>query len=309
MILIGSRALKLRCPQAFDRKCSDFDFVCTQEEYDQWLEKNFSRINIIKQYSVLDGKKLIIEGDTNLEFELIKPGNSCELLQELVNQDPETINTSFGQVPNVDLLFTIKSSHKYLKNSPFFWKTVKDYHTMKHLGASIRPEYQEFHKVREDETYAVQKHPKLNQSKKDFFVETDNFYQWDHDDIHNAVKKFDQPAYRYYMKDNSEVMSCKVKFNNCSREIQLAGGVEEASTLAIERSLVPSPGVMTPKQAWLFALSKVCSSITSGFFRKYCYENIFEIINLYDPEYHNKFLKGVENGTVRKFNYDQKSAM
>lgn len=300
MILIGSRALALRAPGALRRKPVDFDFICTEEEYKDWMDKNAHKVHPTKIYPINDGKKMIVEGDTNLEFEFITPGSSNELLDKIVREDPDTIQTPFGMVPSFDMLFTIKSSHKYLKNSPFFWKTMIDYHTMKAMGAKVRPEYQEFLKLREKETYNY-KHPSLNQSKDNFFKDDAIQYVYDHDTIHQSVARFDKPAYLYYMKDGAQVMTDKAKFFAQPREIQLAGVVEEAAVLAIERSLVPHPGVMTPEQAWRFALSKVCSSITSGWFREFAYENAPEILKLYPTGYWEKFQEDVKKGLVKPF--------
>jgi len=300
MILIGSRALALRAPDALFRKPLDFDFVCTKEEYDEWMEKNASKINPTKVYAIQDGKKMIVEGATNCEFELILPGTSTALLNDIVSADPESIQTPFGMVPSFDMLFTIKSSHKYLKNSPHFWKTLADYHIMKRMGAKVRPEYAEFLKMREAETYTYA-HPKLNQSKEDFFKDDGITYVYDHDTIHVSVARFEKPAYTYYMKDGAAVQTSKKKFFGASKEIQLAGVIEEAAVLAIERSLVPHPGVMTPERAWKFALAKVCSSITSGWFREFAYENALEILKMYPEGYWEKFQEDVKSGLVKPF--------
>lgn len=300
MILIGSRALMLRAPKALMRAPVDFDWICTQEEFDTWVKEQSHKVEPTKIYPLNDGKKMIVEGRTNCEFEIIQPSSSSELLQSLVMNDKHSLHTSFGLIPNLDLLFTIKSSHKYLKNSPYFWKTFLDYHVMKKMGASIRPEYQEFFKLREKETYTY-KLPNLNQDKKNFFSDDGLQYVWDHDSIHKAVAIFDKPAYLYYAKDNAEVQSDKAKFFACERAIQLAGVVEEAATLAIERSLVPHPGVWTPEYAWRFALSKVCSSITSGWFRSFAYENGMEIVKLYPTNYWDKFQAGIKSGLVKPY--------
>jgi hypothetical protein len=298
MILIGSRALKLRTP-FFKRECKDFDWICTQEELNLWLEKNLSKIGEHKAY-YLEGKdnKYIIEGESICEFEIVKPNTSTELFYNLVKSDPDSIESSFGLIPSLDLLFTLKSSHKYLKNSPHFWKNLKDYHLMKNLGAKVRPEYKDFLKMREKETYTYL-HPKLNQNKKDFFADDGLTYTYDHDDIHKAVALYDRPAYTYYMKDGEQVFSDKEKFFACPREIQLAGVLEESSVLAIERSLVPHPGVMTPEQAWHFAYGKVCSSITSGWFREFGYDNAPELLKLYPKDYYDKFQKALADGMVK----------
>lgn len=297
MILIGSRAFKLRASGAFKREAKDFDFICTKDELENWLQTTGSKIKQEKSYFVNDNK-FIIEGDSICEFELVKEGTSSELLYNLVHQDPASIKTSFGLIPTLDLLFTLKSSHKYLKNSPHFWKNLQDYHIMKHLGATVRPKYKEFLKMREAETYTYL-HPKLNQNKKEFFSDDNINYTYDHDDIHKAVALFDRPAYTYYMKDGQQVLSDKKKFFACSPEMQQAGVIEEAAVLAIERSLVPHPGIWTAKFAWHFALAKVCTSITSGWFREFAYENAPTILKKFPENYFDKFQKAVADGNVK----------
>jgi hypothetical protein len=303
MILIGSRALKLRASYLLDRPCIDFDFICYQEQYEQWMKDNSHKIEPSKITFLESKNKMIVEGKVNCEFELVKEGTSSKLFYDLVEQDDSTIQTPFGMIPNLDLLFTLKSSHKYLKNSPYFWKTLVDYHKMKMVGATVKPEYKDFLKLREKETYDYS-HPNLKQNKKEFFNETDDFYKYDHDSIHQAVKVLDKPAYTYFSIDGEEVSSSKEKFFNCDRNIQLLSVAEESAVLAIERSLVPHPGVMEEPQAWRFALSKVCTSITSGWFRAFAYENIFDVLNIYPDDYKNKFDIGLQNGIVKPFKKD-----
>jgi len=304
MLLIGSRALKLRNPNLIQRNPLDFDWLCSEEEYHSWMKDNSHKVNPTKIYDLPEYNKKIVEGSINLEFEIITPGHSSELLNNLVNEDPDTIDTKMGKIPNLDILFTIKDSHKYKKfdlNASSFWKTAIDHFMMKEAGATIRPEYKEFHLLREKESYKNQL-PKLNMSKKDFFDDTKNGVKqiYFHDDIHKAVALFDKPAYEYYLKDNEEVLTDKNKFFALPEEYRLAGAAEEAMTLAIERSLAPFPGVMTPQQAFQFALAKTASSITGGYFRKYTYENLFKILKTYPKDYYDRFLQAVESGKVRK---------
>lgn len=303
MILIGSRALMLRKPEALQRKPVDFDYVCHQSEFNSWLESNKDKIKISSIYPSVNINnnvhKMIVEGNTNFEFEIITPGTSSEELEDLIKSDKDTMESPFGLIPSFDMLFTIKSSHKYLKNSPHFWKTVLDYHTMKSLEAKVRPEWKDFLKFREKETYWY-KHPKLNQNKNSFFSDDNIQYVYDHDSIHESVAVKDKPAYTHYMKDGAEIDCDKNKFFSCSHEIRINGVIEEAAVLAIERSLVPHPGVKTPKEAWLLALSKVCSSITSGWFREFAYENIIEVLSLYPEGYWENFQYEVSIGKVKK---------
>lgn len=298
MILIGSRALAIRAPNLLGRTPVDFDFVCTESEVLSWLSKNYHKVGGEQTYA--EKNKVIVRGKTNCEFEIIKPGTSSELLVNLVSNDSNTLETPFGLIPNLDLLFTIKASHKYLKNSPYFWKTVVDYHILKMNGATIKPKYQQFFKLREKETYTYS-HPKLNQSKESFFSDDNINYIYDHDSIHEAVALYDRPAYTYYMKDGEAVQCDKSKFFSIDEKYRLAGVIEESAVLAIERSLVPHPGKMTPQKAWKFALSKVCSSITSGWFREYGYENILSILKMYPDNYWDKFQNALNSNKIRPF--------
>lgn len=298
MILIGSRALAIRFPTALSRKPVDFDFVCTLIEQQEWMEKNRSKINPIKEYSV--DNKMIVEGDVNCEFEIIKPNSSAELLASIVDSE-EKLETPFGLVPSFDMLFTIKNSHRYKKNSPFFWKTFSDWHRMRLYGAKVRDEYKEFLRLREKETY-TNALPKLNVSKDKFFDGDDVKYVWEHDDIHKAVAINEQPAYTHYLKDGEQVLTDRSKFFSCSQHIRVSGAYEEAAVLAVERSLVPFPGKLTDERAWRYAYSKVCSSITGGYFRQFAYENGLEVLKMYDAnkDYYQRFLKAVEDNKVRK---------
>ncbi len=292
--------MALRAPQILNRPPRDFDFVCSQEECDSWLDANSAKIEAKKIYPLDGGKKVIAEGTSICEFEMITPGTSLEMFEKLVKEDH--IDTPLGMIPSFDMLFTLKSSHKYLKNSPHFWKTMGDYHGMKMSGAKIRPEYMDFYKLREKETYTYA-HPKLNQNKKHFFSDDGLQYVHDHDSIHESVKIYEHPAYTYYQKDGAEVQTSKQKFFDCSRDIRLAGVLEEAAVLAVERSLVPHPGVLTIDQAWCLAYSKVCSSITSGWFREFAYDNAPEILKLYSTyKYFDKFQAGLTSGVVKPHN-------
>lgn len=295
MILIGSRALLFRAPKILNRKPEDFDFIGREDEILKWLEEN-SISNFVRENS------RFVVPDQQIEFDIIQPNSSNEMLELIVKNDPSTIDSKeFGLIPNLDLLFCLKASHRYLKNSPHFWKTAIDYHRMKSIGAKIRPEYMDFFKLREKETYARQAHPKLNVNKKEFFDESFGVrYDFQHDDIHQSIVLGEKPAYTYYLKDGAEINCDKEKFFALDEKIRRAGVIEEACVLSIERSLVPHPNVMTPKQAWTFALSKVCSSITSGWFREYAYENIFEVMKSYPENYWERFQQALTEGKVRR---------
>ncbi len=298
MILIGSRALAIRAPFLLKRSPRDFDFIAHEEEALDFLEAHD-----LKNIERVEGppfKKIIYpEQDCPCEFEIIEEGKSASLFEDLVKKDPKTISTDFGLIPNVNLLFTLKASHRFFKNSPHFWKTAKDYHIMKDSGCLILPEYQEFYKFRTSETYFY-KHPKLNVKKADFFNHDQVVYVYDHDSIHEAMKLQDKPAYTYYQKDGSEVDCDKEKFFAQTDELKLHAVLEESYVLALERSQITYGDEISPRQSFLMALSKVCSSITSGWFRTYAYDHIFEALKAYDDTYVDRFKQAIVNGVVIK---------
>lgn len=305
MILLGSRALALRASHLLSRCPVDFDWCCTQAEYEQWMEKNASKLNITKQYYLPEFHKQIVEGDTNLEFEIITPGTSSELLADLVENDPETIDTPFGKVPSPSILLAIKDSHKFKKfetprGCANWYKHACDWHAMTQTGVQIKPEYKDFISLREKETY-THKLPKLNMSKENFFDSNTNgvVQTFVHDDIHIAVALNDRPAYTMYMRDGSEVLTDKKKFFSVSEDIRMAGVIEEAMVLSIERSLVSWPGVWTSNYAFQFALAKVASTITGGYFRSYAHINLFKVLKEYPRDYWEKFQQAVQSGKVR----------
>lgn len=295
MLLIGSRALMIRAPKSLLRSPRDFDFICRQHELEDWVKK------------MLPGKKLSIDPDGRhasagiAEFEIAVPGSSAEALLELTADDPGTLRlkSTSWDIPSFDVLFALKKSHRFLKNSVHFWKTLGDYHMMKRLGAVVPDGYTAWFKQRENETYTYS-HPKLNKGKSDFFSDDQIKYVYDHDTVHEAVKLFDRPAYTMFQKDGAEVQVDRSKFDSLSYSVQLASVVEESAVLAIERSLVPYPGVLTEEQAWRLAFSKVLTSITSGWWRTFAYENALDALKLYPKNYWERFRAAVEAGVVKK---------
>ena len=291
MLIIGSRALALVAPYLLKRKPRDFDFICSPDEYSKLMKSGI----YTEVKGTTEQKKIATDGNNFFEFELALPGTSAKLADELVQRK----NIGMDKIAPLDLLFTIKTSHRYLKNSKFFYKTLGDYHLMKLHGAKVRPEYKEFLALREKETY-IYAHPSLLKDKKMFFADDQIKYIYDHDSIHEAVKTLDKPAYLYFKKDDYEVNCDRNKFEALDISIKIAAVHEEASVLALERSLIPLPGVLSPEQAWRLAYSKVASSITSGWFREFAYENALQILKTYPRDFFLKFEEGVKKGLVKK---------
>lgn len=298
MILIGSRAANYWHPDHWPDPM-DTDYICTYEEFTDWLVKHKDLAKTY--YPINDGSKYIAILDRNnkddiYEFELAWPDSTGEWLINLLNDHAGTIT-----IPSMDWLFTIKYSHRYKKDCPHFEKTIYDYHLMKQLGCKIANHG--WLLAREKNTYK-NKLPKLNQSKLDFFSNDGIEYVFNHDSIHVCVAKYafnDTPAYLHYQTDNAEVMFSKSKWLSCSDRIKLRGAIEEAYVLALERSAIPYRGEISPFDSFKIALSKIATSITSGIFREFVYENYFSLLEIYSDQYVNWFDLGRQNGIIKPF--------
>lgn len=129
-----------------------------------------------------------------------------------------------------------------------------------------------------------------------------NYLKYDHDSIHEAVKLGDVPAYMLFKKDGADVQCDRKKFDALPHDVKISSVIEEATVLAIERSLVPYPGVLTEQRAWLFATSKVMSSITSGWWREFAYENALDVLKRYPAGYWARFNQAIDAGIVKLHN-------
>lgn len=299
MILIGSLALAHHLGTWDIRGVKDTDLVGTYEE----LQDTIKTLQPISYYPINEGASYFIKARNGniMEFEIAWPGSRAEKFLAFMSTQPTVPSRVLRvKVPELDVLYLLKMSHRFKKNSPHFMKTMQDIHTMRELGAQIRPEHMEFFLQREKDTYTNHT-PKLNVTKQTFFDSsaTGVIQKYDHDSIHEAVKHLEKPAYSYFKPDETEVFCSKELFDKCAEPIKLYAVLEESYVLALERSLVPHPGVKTPKEAFDMALEKVCTSITSGWFREYAWENYFKVQTLYSESFVNNFYAGLEDGTVK----------
>lgn len=291
MIMVGSRALEMqlkRLDKELYRPCLDLDYLCTEKEWavQYIIYSHDEHVEVVERIGNKGHVKMV--AGAHLEFDIAQPGDSTDLLIQYCKSNEDmlflgrTLLLDNGDyVAPVDVLYLLKMSHRYKKNSPHFFKTMNDIHFMRSLGASIPVELEEVFKLREKETYDYS-HPNLDVKSKDFFKGDEVPYVYDHDTIHEAVAVLGVPAYKSYMKDDSEVMTSKEKFFAQENHIRLLGVYEEACVLALERSQIPFNFEIPARQSFIMALSKVCTSITSGWFREYAWENFAVVMKFYE---------------------------
>lgn len=293
LALIGSQALKAH---GFERNPIDVDVMGDYSEVEGFF---LAKEGLRSFYPVAEGRKVIAKGSSGWtgEGEIAWEGSAAEHFIELASQDEGSFEKDGILIPSLNALYALKMSHRYLKNSPHFLKTMRDIREMRAAGAEISEEYADWFARRERETYDYA-HPSLMVSKGDFFAGDGVDYVFDHDSLHEAMRHLDKPAYRYYMMAGMDVMCDKDKFFETTEEVRLYGVLEEAYVLALERSQIPFGDSISPRASFDIALMKICTSVTSGWFREFAWENYETVSSMFDEGYVEKFKKAERNGVA-----------
>ncbi|MNQ42931.1 hypothetical protein D3C85_566430 [compost metagenome] len=298
MLIIGSQAAKHWNLLQEGQVPRDTDIICTFEEF----KIECARIKEqegISRCVPLSKNKFHVRNSAgwNYEFEVAWPDSSGEDL--LLVED--AVGSKVYASPQT--LLALKLSHRYLRNSPHFLKTMRSIQHFRQCGINLSEGDSFWYRwlpKRERETY-VYKHPKLDVSKGEFFDDSVP-YVYDHDSIHETVALIDNgdpvhhrrkliPAYTHYMQDGAAVMTDKEQFFAQRWEIRLYGVYEEACVLALERSQIPHNFVPAARYSFELALMKVCTSITSGWFREYAWENYDKVLDLYAELGENNYIE------------------
>lgn len=311
LLVIGSAAMNRSDKTTYWRQEVDLDLICSKADFVTYVKElieSGARLRELK----FDAHKAVFKYTHKDQFKIVE-ASFLDVPHALQESDKEIfeycLNSPYRQmvgntlmyIAPLHIVYMMKLSHRYKKDSVHFLKTMKD---IKELRAGSNEDEIYFSRdikamlVRREAATYTNSLPKLNQ-KKDTFFEDSVPYKYDHDTIHEAVKLLDRPAYTYYMKDGEQVMCDKEKFFAAPKSIRLFGVLEESYVLALERAVIPFG--TDPKRAFDIALSKVCTSITSGWFREFAWENYEAVQDLYHESFVAKFNKALEDGKILPF--------
>jgi hypothetical protein len=307
-VLIGSRAEYTYFDIDENR---DWDFIVRPNVVKQLLDSFHGKI--IEQYPI-DSNHLVvrIKHENNrisiIEIELAYTGSSGAAILDYMEAFGNPVNVY--NVAPLNLMYVIRESHRY-RDSVHFHKNMEKLETYisKQYKSKIANDLvlQEILSLREKETY-TRPHIKLNVGKSDFFSNDGVEYIYDHDSIHEAVSISDKPAYTYIAK--GEVLSSGDLFNDAPQSIKDACVMEEAWVIALERGYLPfRVGIKNPRyrkdtvgfdqeymqELYRKALQKICTTLTSGWFREYASNNYLRLSKV-NRDYLEDFLF-VENKT------------
>lgn len=292
MLIIGSTASKLRDPE-------DLDVIATPSEANELSDTIVSDrfISVIK-----DGKRL--------DIFVAHPNSAGERYLKHCNA-----MTSEVMAP-LDVLLSIKNSHKYIYRGKYrkSFKHLMDYSQLLKL-TSLTPELIELSKVWGTEfvlTFNEAELKRLHLPKlkgKDsiaFFTDKVKYY-YEHDSIHELMAHYDKPMYLRTKID--ETVEChKHLFEQLSYEDKIKQVLEECYVIALERCLIPLVNgdtnipAFTHDDAFRYALVRVSTNLTGGWFRKFAADNFANIYASYDKGYGIKGLTNLDK--LRLYIYD-----
>lgn len=111
--------------------------------------------------------------------------------------------------------------------------------------------------------------------------------KYDHDYLHELMSYHDRPLYTHLQYDSSMAWCEKELWDKLSYDDKCKCVAEETYVIAIERFMVPSNWTHYTKLSYIKALQKVCTTLTSGWFRDFAIDNYPQIINLFDIDKFN----------------------
>ena len=281
---------------------TDIDLIADQEFAETCLSK-YSRATADVE-GVRGNSYVVSYSDKIIEIFVPKPGTAHDFILQKSYVKTKNLLDFQVLVPELPILAALKKAHLIAHHK---WeRNIREYGKIKELlgvktfePSDYGPEVSQLFKLhREEIKKEVKKHPKLKTGKDQFFEEAE-FKIFDHDSIHRAIALGSVPAYTLML--DGEVWCSRKKWDALSEEDKLRCVVEESAILALERSIIPSLYLdcqfRGAQWAYEYALSKVCTSITSGFFREYAIEHWEQAVKL-RPDYVSKFFEGFKNEKI-----------
>lgn len=162
---------------------------------------------------------------------------------------------------------------KYLQHQSTFW-TEEDRQFLKHRTEMTLERF-------------PQLKPNLNQSVKSFFDDA-VYKKYSHDYLHELFAYEDKPMYTK-LQINPELARCERNlWDNLSYRQKVKCVAEETQVIATERFLVPKDWEYPAKAAYIKALQKVCTTLTSGWFRDFALDNYPSVVELFSKDKFNE---------------------
>jgi hypothetical protein len=177
-------------------------------------------------------------------------------------------------IPSLETLYCIKRSHAHRQIG--FSKNIIHLNKMKehvHLSEEDIDFLKERTKLTNKE-FPEKKHD-FNVKNEDFF--TSNVHRiYDHDFLHKIVAFNERPVYEMMKEDLSLAKCEKHLWDKLPYINKIQAVKEEAMVIALERFVIPYSE--NYRLAFFKSLEKICTTLTSGWFRDFAIDNWQEIV-------------------------------
>lgn len=287
MILIGSQAIKAHFPEF--REPQDWDLWATWDEIGSLLQLDWVKFHRLDK----SGRKLQLRSPfgrievvgyrshpADPRFELASYMNgfgrmATELGDELAKSHLCLLPLHAG------LSLSLKKSHLHVPLKSWR-KHMEDYHWLKSRfleeGMSLEtPETWKstFKLLRKEAEGRIKGKgsPSLNMPKEEFFGRSVGVdYKFDHDEVHAATAfNKGRPHYTRMQHDPSLAKCDKDLWEEFTHQEKVETVQEEAAVISIERKVLP--GLMSFEEGFEWAIMRICTTLTSGWFRRFAIEN------------------------------------
>ena len=181
----------------------------------------------------------------------------------------------------LDTIYTIKCSH--LAWDIKWEKTKNDIIWLQSKGCKLIPTIYQSLKCHWERVHGDKSFLSLGKNKEKFFDDHVT-YVYDHDYLHELVAYPNRPMYEKVLKNESEVLTDKSKFDKLDFESKLRLFREEIAVIASERWLVNPywKGKVSWYQAYMFSLKKTVISLTKGWACDFIVHNLEHFVK---PDY------------------------
>lgn len=311
MIIIGSKAFLHQLDREEDRRffTSDYDVIMSFSDFNTWAKLNRPFIKSMNPTQASKYRVIILkEGVRKLyEIELAIEGTSSRFL--LDHKDEVTTGAVKGMLGEsyaaLSLPYQLLTKRSHLIYPVHFEKNMEDYQTLKmKLGSFDQDEHMKtYYQLRADEAKAryKQKTPRLNVTTEDFFsskLAVPSYFVHDH--LHELMAHHEKPVYTMMQKDSSKAWCEKDMFLDLPYEYQVQSVQEEGYVIALERYIIPQYGEDAQDyfECYKKALKRICTTLTSGWFRNFAIENYDEAIRQYNPNFVQVFKNAVASEKI-----------
>lgn len=253
-ILIGSRALNYWYPEVPINDSTDWDVISTEPlEGTEWHS-----LDVLNNRDI---EGLLFNYEDEIDFNGITLTVAPPVVLSIIKRSHLHRDLGFDK--------HITHYHKYLAD----FKNFLTGDTLAFLEERTKLTLEQYPQVK----------PNLNQSVQDFFDDAVTKV-YNHDRLHELFAYEDKPMYTK-LQTNPEKAWCSEKlWYTLNHQQQLQCVAEETMVIATERFLVPKNWEFPSKLAYMKALKKVCTTLTSGYFRSFAIDYYPEVISLYNPD-------------------------